>query len=140
MLAVIAQLLVYMSFLPNEDDISKKLPPLDDDKRETAAGFRWRVVGLLTLTMGLQKIMYGFDEGQIIRALLLGMLKALSWSFILQTVRHCVCTYPVRPKMTILRRDDVFRGVSLPQYIRLLSSRPAIHLRNPQTLVLCSTW
>jgi hypothetical protein len=84
--AVAGQLLVYLAFLPRSST-SLRLLPLINDIEEAIIPLSWRAVSVLTVALGAQTMVFGFTSGKVVPTLLLGLAKALSWYFIVQTVR-----------------------------------------------------
>lgn len=85
--AVLPMLVVYIAFLPKDGPAPRQLPPLVEKHDRIATDLCWRVVVLLTLAKGIQVLIFGLGKIYCIQALLVGVAKALSWFFLLRTVR-----------------------------------------------------
>lgn len=86
--AVVPQLVVYMALQPKDVIASRQLPPLVDEKGKVATDLRRRVMTMLAVVVGVQIITFGFGQMHILRALFVGVAKAMAWFCILQTVRN----------------------------------------------------
>lgn len=86
--AVLAQLISHIAWLPRDVTASQHLPPVVvDTKAKVAADLCPKVVMMLIVAMGFQTLLFGFPPLQITRSLLTGVMKGMFWFFILQTVR-----------------------------------------------------
>ncbi|KAK2855667.1 hypothetical protein FQN49_004965 [Arthroderma sp. PD_2] len=82
---VLTLLGVYVTFMPKTDKSSRYLPSVDIE--DAVRPLSLRVVLLLLIALGVEIATFGFPTGGILVTLILGQTKALSWYFIIQTVR-----------------------------------------------------
>ncbi|KAF2128534.1 glycosyltransferase family 90 protein [Dothidotthia symphoricarpi CBS 119687] len=106
--AVVSQLLVYVTFLPRTISTSRLLPLIDDIENDVMP-LSWRVVTILTITMAMQTTMIGVSGIRITSVLLLGVFKALSWYFTIRMTRYASwCIAPAIGTFSLIAARDPF--------------------------------
>lgn len=89
MLPTAAYLIVFATFLARDLDKSSWFPHLDFE--DVVIPISLHVVMISTLVMVVRVVIFGFPGGGMITPLLLGLAKAMSWYFTLQTVVISLC-------------------------------------------------
>ncbi|USW46736.1 Putative glycosyl transferase CAP10 domain-containing protein [Septoria linicola] len=113
-----AQLLVYIAFLPKDGQASRQLPPLASEQDVVPGDLCWKVVLVLFGAIGAQTMIFGFSSPHIVRALLVGLMKALSWFFLFRTRRHVSwCIAPAAQTFSFIAAWD---PSTLPSHIHAI--------------------
>jgi hypothetical protein len=98
--AVVPQLFVYIALLPEAILPSQRLP-LVGGFRDVVHRLCWRAVATLTVAMGIQTTVFGFTRVQVTHVLFLGVAKAMTWFFLIQTVRDYVCVRSIEQEFKV---------------------------------------
>lgn len=89
---LMALLTVYGTLLPKPVTVSDAIPFVDIDT--DIASLTPRVTGTLLIALALRTVLFGFVSFDFGAMLLASAAKALTWLFVMETVRHDLCLFP----------------------------------------------